>query len=280
MSGTPITQVRDGIYLINVVARANDEQRVLAFDPALAATAAPRRAHRSLEPDRHLRLRPGISADLAARPRSTLTVQADVRDGATPEGAVASLEPAIEKLEADLPAGYHIATGGTVEESAQSQASVFALLPAALSLMLLFLMMQLHSFGRVALVVATVPLGLIGIVLALIISNRPLEFVAILGILALVGMIAPKRRHPHRPDRDRADAGARHLGRCGRGDPLPLPPDHADGNLDRARPHPDRADGVLGRPVRRHDADAIGAAGLLHHALSGEAAYRGTAATA
>ena len=67
---------------------------------------------------------------------------------------------------------------------------MFALLPAALFLMLLFLMMQLHSFGRVALVVATVPLGLIGIVLALIISNRPLGFVAILGILALVGMIA------------------------------------------------------------------------------------------
>ena len=67
---------------------------------------------------------------------------------------------------------------------------MFALLPAALFLMLLFLMAQLHSFGRVALVVATVPLGLIGIVLALLLANRPLGFVAILGILALVGMIA------------------------------------------------------------------------------------------
>ena len=77
-----------------------------------------------------------------------------------------------------------------MEESAQSQASVFALLPAALFLMLLFLMAQLHSFGRVALVGATVPLGLIGIVLALLLANQPLGFVAILGILALVGMIA------------------------------------------------------------------------------------------
>src|SRR6202040_3011622 len=116
----------------------------------------------------------------------TLTVQADVRDAATPEDAVASLKPGLEKLEASLPSGYHIATGGTVEESAQSQASVFALLPAALFLMLLFLMAQLHSFGRAALVVATVPLGLIGIVLALLLANRPLGFVAILGILALV----------------------------------------------------------------------------------------------
>ena len=121
----------------------------------------------------------------------TLTVQADVRDAATPEGAVASLKPGIEKLEASLPSGYHIATGGTVEESAQSQASVFALLPAALFLMLLFLMAQLHSFGRVALVVATVPLGLIGIgACASDLRRRPLGFVAILGILALVGMIA------------------------------------------------------------------------------------------
>src|SRR6202789_3206331 len=95
-----------------------------------------------------------------------------------------------EKTEASLPSGYHIATGGTVEESAQSQASVFALLPAALFLMLLFLMAQLHSFGRVALVVVRVPLGLMGIVLALLLATRPLGFVAILGILALVGMIA------------------------------------------------------------------------------------------
>ena len=210
----------------------------------------------------------------------TLTVQADVRGDATPEGAVRSLEPAIEKLEASLPSGYHIAVGGTVEESAQSQASVFALLPVALFLMLLFLMAQLHSFGRVVLVVATVPLGLIGIVLALLLANRPLGFVAILGILALVGMIARNAVILIDQIETERGAGARHLGRGGRGDALALPPDHADGDLDRARPDPDRADGVLGpdglrhhgRAVRRDDADAAGAAGVLHHALSREAA--------
>jgi multidrug efflux pump len=120
----------------------------------------------------------------------TLTVQADVGPGATPEGAVRSLTPAIDKLSESLPSGYHIDVGGTVEESAQSQASVFAMLPIAFLLMLVFLMAQLHSFGRVFLVIAVVPLGLIGIVLALLLFNRPLGFVAILGILALVGMIA------------------------------------------------------------------------------------------
>ena len=190
MSGTPITQVRDGIYLVNVVARANDEQRVSLSTlrslqlPLPGGRTVPLSQIATFDFDQEFPL-------IWRRDRvPTLTVQADVRDAATPEGAVASLEPAIDKLEASLPSGYHIATGGTVEESAQSQASVFALLPAALFLMLLFLMMQLHSFGRVALVIATVPLGLIGIVLALLIANRPLGFVAILGILALVGMIA------------------------------------------------------------------------------------------
>jgi multidrug efflux pump len=120
----------------------------------------------------------------------TLTVQADVSPGSTPEAAVASLAPEVQKLRADLPAGYHIAVGGTVEESANSQASVFAMVPAMLFLMLLFLMAQLHSFSRLAMVLSLVPMGLIGVVGALLISGRPLGFVAILGILALMGMIA------------------------------------------------------------------------------------------
>jgi multidrug efflux pump len=112
---------------------------------------------------------------------------------ATPEAAVRSLAPAVEKLNASLPKGYRIDTGGTVEESAQSQASVFAKVPLMLFLMLLFLMAQLHSFSRLALVLSVVPMGLIGIVAALLIAGRPLGFVAILGILALMGMIARKR---------------------------------------------------------------------------------------
>ena len=114
----------------------------------------------------------------------TLTVQADVASGSTPEAAVESLAPAIMKLNDTLPIGYHIEVGGTVEESAQSQASVFAKVPLMLFLMLLFLMAQLHSFSRVP-GLSVVPMGLIGIVAALLIAGRPLGFVAILGILAL-----------------------------------------------------------------------------------------------
>jgi multidrug efflux pump subunit AcrB len=119
-----------------------------------------------------------------------VAVQADIVAGATPEAAVTALQPAIDKLTASLPEGYKIATGGTVEESAKSQASVFAVAPLMLLLMLLFLMAQLHSFSRLAMVLCLVPMGLIGIVGALLIAQRPLGFVAILGILALMGMIA------------------------------------------------------------------------------------------
>ncbi|WGJ14312.1 efflux RND transporter permease subunit [Methylocapsa sp. D3K7] len=190
MTGTPVTQVRDNIYLVNVVTRAQDEQRVSLS--TLRALQLP------LPNGRTVPLSQVASFDFEQefpliwrRQRvPTLTVQADIASGATPEAAVRSLAPAVEKLNAGLPKGYHIEVGGTVEESAQSQASVFAKVPLMLFLMLLFLMAQLHSFSRLALVLCIVPMGLIGIVTALLIFGRPLGFVAILGILALMGMIA------------------------------------------------------------------------------------------
>ena len=190
MTGTPVTQVRDDIYLVNVITRAQDEQRVSLS--TLRALQLP------LPNGRTVPLSQVASFDFEQefpliwrRQRvPTLTVQADIASGATPEAAVRSLAPAVEKLNASLPKGYRIEVGGTVEESAQSQASVFAKVPLMLFLMLLFLMAQLHSFSRLALVLSIVPMGLIGIVTALLIFGRPLGFVAILGILALMGMIA------------------------------------------------------------------------------------------
>jgi multidrug efflux pump len=96
----------------------------------------------------------------------------------------------VKKLQTNSPVGHRIAVGGTVEESTNSQTSVFAMVPAMLFLMLLFLTAQLHSFSWLAMVLSLVPMGLVGIVAALLISGRPLGFVAILGILALMGMIA------------------------------------------------------------------------------------------
>jgi multidrug efflux pump len=185
MTGTPITQVRDNIYLINVVTRAQDEQRISLS--TLRALQLPLPNGRTVPLSQVATFDFEQEYPLIWRRQRvpTLTVQADLGSGATPEAAVRSLAPAVEKLNASLPRSYRIDVGGTVEESAQSQASVFAKVP-----LMLFLMAQLHSFSRLVLVLSIVPMGLIGIVAALLIFGRPLGFVAILGILALMGMIA------------------------------------------------------------------------------------------
>ncbi len=90
----------------------------------------------------------------------------------------------------EVPRPYKLETGGLFEESQISQGSVFAVIPLMIVLMLLAMMVMLVSFRRMVMVVAILPLGLIGVVLSLLVFNRPLGFVAILGILALIGMIA------------------------------------------------------------------------------------------
>jgi multidrug efflux pump subunit AcrB len=120
----------------------------------------------------------------------TLTVRADVKPGVLPDDVVTALAPKIAEFGGKLPKPYKVETGGLFEESQVSQASVFAVVPLMIVLMLLAMMVMLVSFRRLAMVVAIMPLGLIGVVTSLLVFNRPLGFVAILGILALIGMIA------------------------------------------------------------------------------------------
>ncbi len=189
LSGTPVTQVRDHIYLVNVVARATDEERVsLASLPNLQVPlpngrTVPLSQIATFEYDQDY---PAIWR----RDRvPTLTVQADVARGVLPETVVGELTPKIDALRKTLPAGYSIDVGGTVEESAASLASVVAVVPVMLLLMFTVLMFELKSFQRLIIVLSVAPLGLIGVVAALLLSGRPLGFVAILGVLALIGMI-------------------------------------------------------------------------------------------
>lgn len=189
MSGTPVTQVRDDIYLVNVVARATDEERVSLAN--LANLQVPLPSGRTVPLSQLATFEYTQDYPVVWRRDRvpTLTVQADVARGQLPETVVAGLEPKIDALRATLPAGYRIDIGGTVEESAQSQASVVAVVPVMLLIMFTVLMFQLKSFSRLVLVLSVAPLGLIGVVGALLASGRPLGFVAILGILALIGMI-------------------------------------------------------------------------------------------
>jgi len=120
----------------------------------------------------------------------TLTVRADVVHGVLPDTVVSALAPRIEEFNAGLPDHYRVETGGLFEESQTSSNSVFAVVPLMILLMLTVMMIMLVSFRRLAMVMAVLPLGLIGVVLSLLVFNQPLGFVAILGILALIGMIA------------------------------------------------------------------------------------------
>ena len=190
ITGTTVTQVRDDIYLVNVVARATDAERA-SFQtigalqvPTPAGRMVPLRQFATFEEEQELPL-------VWRRNRvPTLTVRADVIPGVLPASVVGDLTPKIEEFKARLPHPYQVETGGLYEESAVSQASVFEVVPLMILLMLFIMMVMLVSFRRLAMVVAILPLGLIGVVLALLVSNRPLGFVAILGILALIGMIA------------------------------------------------------------------------------------------
>jgi multidrug efflux pump subunit AcrB len=190
VSGTAVTQVRDNIYLVDVIARATDEQRVSLSTLSTLQVPLPNGRTVPLSQFATFDFQQEYPLIWRRDRVPTLTVQADVVPGGLPETAVAALAPAVKKLNASLPPSNHIATGGVVEESAQSQASVIAVVPLALLAMLTLLMMQLQSFNRVFLVLSVVPMGLIGVVGALLLFQKPLGFVAILGVLALVGMIA------------------------------------------------------------------------------------------
>ncbi len=119
----------------------------------------------------------------------TITVRASITDATQPPTVVAALEPAMAQFRAELPAGYDLATGGAVEESAKGQGPIAAVVPVMLLVMAFFLMVQLQSLQKLFLVSSVAPLGLIGVVAALLPSGAPMGFVAILGILALIGII-------------------------------------------------------------------------------------------
>ncbi len=190
VSGTTITQVRDDIYLVNVVARATGSERA-SFD-TLASLQVATPTGRMVPMSQFARFSEEQEFPLVWRRDRvpTLTVRADVLKGVLPESVNAAIGPSIAEYNAKLPRPYKIETGGLYESSNDSSANVFSVVPMMILLMLLFMMMLLISFRRLAMVVFIMPLGLIGVVGALLLFQRPLGFVAILGILALIGMIA------------------------------------------------------------------------------------------
>jgi multidrug efflux pump subunit AcrB len=189
LSGLPVTQLRDGTRLVEVVVRASqaDRGRAQMLASMVITTADGRRI-----PLANVGRIITVSAEPVLRRWSRepfIAVRADVAQGIQPPDATAAVLPLIEPLRARLPAGTTIQTGGAVEESAKANSAIAATAPITLGFMLLFIMVQVRSFRLMALTLATAPLGLIGAVLALLLFRQPFGFVAILGLIGLAGIL-------------------------------------------------------------------------------------------
>ncbi|GAA2883721.1 multidrug efflux pump subunit AcrB [Aminobacter niigataensis] len=189
VGGVAITQVRDATYLINVVVRAQDVERgsIETLRNLQIPTGNGEAIPLATVADFRYELEQPTIWRRSRMP--TITVKAGMVGDTLPDTVVAELKPAVEAFAAKLPAGYAVVTGGSVEESVNSQGPIIAVVPLMLFIMATVLMIQLQSFQRLFLVVAVAPLGLIGVVAALVPTGQPLGFVALLGVLALVGIL-------------------------------------------------------------------------------------------
>ncbi|MBP8266308.1 MAG: efflux RND transporter permease subunit, partial [Zoogloea sp.] len=188
--GLVATSYREGIESIDVVLRGDALERDRLS--LVAELSIPTRAGKSVPLAQIATVGYAFEQGLVWRrnrePSITVRGQIYTKSIQAPTVTAAVL-PLLEPIRARLPAGYRIETGGAVEESAKGQSSVNAGFPLFLAVVFTVLMIQLGSFSRTVMVVLTAPLGLIGVVLFLLLFNQPFGFVAMLGTIALFGMI-------------------------------------------------------------------------------------------
>ena len=189
LSGQPVTTYRERDKQVDVVARGAREERV--FLSLLKDLAVPTGRGRTVPLAQIATLTYGFEQGIYWRRDRlpAITVRSDIRDGIQAPVVSAQLNAKLEPIRAKLPHGYRIDTGGAVEDAGKGQRSIAIVAPVMILVMLTALMLQLQSFSRLALVVLTAPLGLIGVAAALLIFNVPFGFVAMLGTIALAGMI-------------------------------------------------------------------------------------------
>jgi multidrug efflux pump len=189
ISGVQVTTIRDGIEKVGVVARAVPSERLdLAHVGDLTVTsvngvAVPLQQIAKIEYSHEEPILWRRNRDMA------ITVRADVRDGVQAPDVTNQIWPKLQDIRNHLEPAYRIEMGGAIEESAKGNASIFVLFPLMVIVMLTLLMIQLQSFSRLFLVFLTAPLGIVGASLGLNVANQPFGFVALLGLIALAGMI-------------------------------------------------------------------------------------------
>ncbi len=189
VSGVPVTTIRDGVEKVDVVARAAPAERLdlghIADLTILSrnGVAIPLSQVAHIENTHEEPILWRRNRDMA------ITVRADVVDGVQAPDATNAIWPQLAQIRAGLEPAYRVEIGGAIEESEKGNASIFALFPLMIIAMLALLMIQLQSFSRLALVFMTAPLGIVGASLGLNVANKPFGFVALLGLIALAGMI-------------------------------------------------------------------------------------------
>src|SRR6201996_8844608 len=189
ISGAPVTTVRDGIEKVGVVARAIPSERLdLGGVGDLTITtkngvAVPLQQIAKIEYAHEEPIMWRRTRDMA------ITVRSDVVDGVQAPDVTGQITPKLQAIKASPEPASRIEPGGAFEESAKGNASIFVLFPMMVMVMLTLLMIQLQSFSRLFLVFLTAPLGIVGASLGLNVANQPFGFVALLGLIALAGMI-------------------------------------------------------------------------------------------
>ncbi|PCK80417.1 efflux RND transporter permease subunit [Rhizobium sophoriradicis] len=189
VEGSTATQIRDDIYLVNVVgrARASERDSIQTLENLQLSTSNGKVVPLSAVANFRYELEQPTIWRRDRQP--TITLKAAVIGSTQPATIVDQLKPKVEEFQKNLPVGYKVEVGGAVESSAEAQGPIAAVAPLMLFTMATILMIQLQSFSRLFLVFAVAPTALIGVVAALLLSNAPMGFVAILGILALIGIL-------------------------------------------------------------------------------------------
>lgn len=189
MSGAPVTQIRRGEELIDVVVRSDKNERNKL--ESLGDINIFSRTGAVVPLSQIARIEPTFEEPVLWRwnRNMAITVRSDLADGVQGPYATENIWPSLKPVLDSLPTGYRIEKGGAIEESDKSNLALLAIFPGMFLVMLAFLMMQLQSFSRMFMVFMTAPLGLIGVVPALLIFHAPFGFVALLGVIALGGMI-------------------------------------------------------------------------------------------
>jgi multidrug efflux pump subunit AcrB len=189
LTGVPVTQVREDIRTVEVVARSAGPQRL---DPArLGELVLTTRTGRvvPLSQIGHVEIRPEDPI-LRRRDRTpTITVQSDFDEALQPPEVSVEIEKALAPIIGHLPSGYRIETGGNIEDSAKANSALLPVLPIMVLLTLLVLVVQTRSLSAMTLVFLTAPLGLVGAVPILLILHQPFGFNAILGLIGLSGIL-------------------------------------------------------------------------------------------